>query len=105
MIIRLVSVRFAPAQFAAVRSFAQERLAPTLGALPGFGSYVAGLDEASGQFLGVSVWDTEEQAHSADEAVARLRAEFSSAIEATGAPRPGQSDERLPRRYEVIARA
>src|SRR4051812_27012405 len=105
MIIRCATGRFAPAQFAALRAFARARLAPTLGALAGCRSYVAGLDEPSGQFLAVSVWDTEAQAQAADAAAGRLRAEFAAAHEAGEAPQPALADGPPPRYYELIARA
>jgi quinol monooxygenase YgiN len=104
MIIRCVTGRFDPAQFAALRSFAQEQLAPTMRSLPGFCSYTAGFDRASGHFLAANVWETEEQAQAADAAAAPLRAEFAALYEAGSTP-PDQAEGALPRYFEVIAQA
>ena len=95
MFIRLATGQFSPDQFEDLRRFAQERLASVLGALPGFRSYTAGFDRETGHFIGVSVWDTEEQARAASEAVAQVRAEFPAS----------QRESMLPPFYEVIAQA
>ncbi len=96
MLIRVASGRYDPGQFEEIRRYAQERLAPTLQSLPGFRSYTAGFDRVEGYFLGVSVWDTEEQAQAASEAVRLL----------SDAPSPtGQGQGQGVRYYEVIAQA
>ena len=105
MIIRCVTGQFAPAQFAALQTFARERLAPAMSAPPGFRSYVAGFDRASGRFLAVSVWEVEAQAHVADAAAGPLRAEFAAAHEAGGVAQPGQANGPLPHYFELIAQA
>ena len=95
MFIRVATGQFSPDQFEDLRRFAQERLATTLRDLPGFRSYTAGFERASGQFVGVSVWDTEEHARAANEAGERLRAEFTA----------GQREGTPSQFYEVIAQA
>ena len=97
MFIRVVSVRYDPGQFEELRRYAQERVAPTLQSLPGFRNYTAGFDRVEGYFLGVSVWDTEEQAQAATEATDRLLSDI---------PRPtGRGQGQGLRYYEVIAQA
>ena len=97
MFIRVAAGRYDPAQFEELRRYAQERLAPTLSGLPGFQRYTAGFDRAGGHFLGVSIWDTEEQAHAATAAIERLRAEFP--------PASSQSQGQVTPYYEIIAQA
>jgi hypothetical protein len=97
MFIRVAAGRYDPARFEELRRYARERLAPTLSGLPGFQRYTAGFDRAGGHFLGVSVWDTEEQAQAATAAIGRLGAEFPLiAAQAQGQVTPY---------YEIIAQA
>ena len=95
MFMRVATGQFRPDQFEDLRRFAQERLATVLGALPGFRSYTAGFDRERGHFIGVSLWETEEQARAAAQAVAQVRAEFPAS----------QREGTLPPFYEVIAQA
>ena len=97
MIMRFTTGRFDPALFEEMRRFGQERQAPTLQAVPGFLSYTGGFDRASGQYIGVSVWATEEAAQAGTEATTLIRGEFPPPLPPAEGP--------LPRYYEVIAQA
>jgi heme-degrading monooxygenase HmoA len=97
MIMRFTTGRFDPAQFEDIQRYARERQATTMKAVPGFQSFTAGFDRASGQYIGVSVWATEEAAQAGTEATTRIRHEFPPALPPAEGP--------LPRYYEVIAQA
>jgi hypothetical protein len=80
MYMRVTRGRLDPARFDETTKVGQD-IAAAMRQLPGYQSYVAGLDQASGRAHSVSTWDTEEHARwSAND----LGGDFVSRLQALG---------------------
>jgi hypothetical protein len=62
MYVRVTRGRTAPAEAAEWESLSED-LAVALTKLPGFLSYVCGLDRRTGDIVAITTWETEKQAH------------------------------------------
>jgi heme-degrading monooxygenase HmoA len=73
----------------------RERVVPVLETQPGFEGYLMLINREKAKFLGVTLWDTEENGRLAG---ARLEQERRTGVEQMGATSP------IPEIYDVIAR-
>jgi hypothetical protein len=62
MIMRIAFGTYDPSREAEITRWGEEHFVPSLRKLPGFVSYYGGFDREAGRVVGVTVWETREQA-------------------------------------------
>ena len=77
MFVRVTHGRYDSANEAEIQRMVEERLIPAMKQLPGFQSYLGGVDRSTGKLFAMGVWETAEQS----QAVNALRAPFGSLIQ------------------------
>lgn len=87
MYIRITTGSFDPAKEQELQQLTDEKYIPLAQQLPGFHSYLSGLDRAAGRFVSLTVWDTLEHAEAFPTAVVALVLEF---VAASLRPEPTQ---------------
>ena len=70
MYVRIIRATIDLAQEKEVQRIAEDGLVPALRALPGFRSYLGGLDRSAGKLVIITTWDTEDQAWFSREQIA-----------------------------------
>ncbi len=78
MFIRVTTGTFDPSREAEVQRWLEDQFRPAVRHLPGLLSYHAGFDRASGRFIGVTRWETQEQAEALRERAAALVSQLSA---------------------------
>jgi hypothetical protein len=63
MIVRIAFGTYDPSREEEIRRWGEEQFVPALRELPGFTGYHGGFDREAGRIVGVSVWETREQAN------------------------------------------
>ncbi len=79
MFVRVTHGRYDVANEAEIQRMVEERLIPAMKQLPGFQSYLGGVDRSTGKLFAISAWETVEQSQAVD--VHALRAPFGSLIQ------------------------
>jgi hypothetical protein len=87
MYVRVTTGNFDPAKEAELQQLTDEKYIPRIQQLPGFHSYLSGIDRAAGRFVSISVWDTLDHVQALPTALADLLGEF---VAASLRPEPTQ---------------
>jgi hypothetical protein len=73
MYARVTTLEASPARYDTATHFFREQLLPQLQQMDGFKGFVALGDPQRGKLLGVALWESEEDMHSTEEVMSRLR--------------------------------
>ena len=79
MYVRVTTGSFDPAKEPELQQLTDEKLIPLLQQLPGFHSYLGGVDRVAGRFVSITVWDNLDQAQAAPTAMRGLHGELEAA--------------------------
>jgi hypothetical protein len=79
MYIRLVRAHDDPTKEAEMTRVSHEQLLPAYRRIPGFQRHTGGVDRAGRQIVGITTWETEEQANSVRDALGDVIAQLQGA--------------------------
>jgi hypothetical protein len=79
MYIRITTGNFDPIQEPKLQQLTDEKYIPLIQQLPGFHSYLSGIDRAAGRFVSLTIWDSLDHAQALPTAIADLLGEFTAA--------------------------
>jgi hypothetical protein len=79
MYVRVTTGNFDPAKEQELQQLTDEKYIPLTRQLPGFHSYLSGIDRAAGRFVSITVWDSLDHAQAFPAAITHLLGEFTAA--------------------------